>query len=148
MNSTCKRPIYPTNCFPEIIAKTFCNCLNLIFNSLQSQHNKNLTRSQFFKIICFETSLSYHHLTYRPRFHTVWKDLWISILHIGRQISVLHIGRQNSLDYFPLITELGLSEFFSINFSLNVFLIFVITLVTRFLIDLCCCHLPVTVNVM
>ena len=42
--------------------------LNLIFYSLQSQHKKNLKQSQFVKLICFETSLSYHRLTYRPRF--------------------------------------------------------------------------------
>ena len=57
--------------------------LNLNFYLLQNQHKKNLKQSQFFKIICFETSLSYHHLTYRPCFDAAWTDL--CIVHIPAQ---------------------------------------------------------------
>ena len=42
---------------------------------------ENLKQSQFFKIMCFETSLSYHPLTYRPRFEAAWKELCIACIH-------------------------------------------------------------------
>ena len=56
--------------------------LKFDFLPLQIQHKKNLKQSQFFKIICFETSLSYHNLTYRPRFDAAWKDLCIACIHM------------------------------------------------------------------
>ena len=46
--------------------------------SLQSQHNKNPKHSEFFDIICFETSLPYRYLTYQPRFDATWKALCIA----------------------------------------------------------------------
>ena len=44
----------------------------------KSTQQKPPKQSNFFKIICFETSLSYRHLAYRPRFHTAWKALSIA----------------------------------------------------------------------
>ena len=43
--------------------------------SLQKEQNKNPKQSQFFKMICFETNLSCHHLPFRPLFDAAWKAL-------------------------------------------------------------------------
>ena len=48
-----------------------------VFYTLQSQQNKNPKHSEFFTIICFETSLPYRYLTYRPRFDAARKVLCI-----------------------------------------------------------------------
>ena len=54
--------------------------LNLFFYRYKVNTTKSPKHSEFFNIICFETSLPYRHLTYRPRFHAAWKDLCIACI--------------------------------------------------------------------
>ena len=48
--------------------------------SLQRQHNKKPKHSEFFKIVCFETSLPYRYLTNQHRFATTYKALSIACI--------------------------------------------------------------------
>ena len=54
---------------------------------LQSQHNKKTKQNQFFKVIYFKMSLSYRHLTYRPRFDVAWNALCMACMTWIKQTS-------------------------------------------------------------
>ena len=67
-----------------------CSLLNMFLYSLQSRDNKNPKHSEFLKIICFETSLPYRYLTYRPLFDAAWKALCIACISIAENSHIEH----------------------------------------------------------
>ena len=44
-----------------------------VFALVAKSTQQNPKHSEFFKIVCFETSLPYRYLTYRPGFDAAWK---------------------------------------------------------------------------
>ena len=58
----------------------------------KSTQQKKPKHSEFFEIICFETSLPYRYLTYRPRFDAAWKALGVAcILQNNLKILTPHL---------------------------------------------------------